>query len=155
MIEDRDLKAGTKLAARFKGKTYFAEVVETEDGIRYRYEDNNYKSLSSAGKAITSGSINGWRFWSLADKDGEPDDRTKVKETAKTSKTVVQIRKIPNQKGVPDGQVKYHCSACQKSFLAVEGDPVGPHYRIRHRCWVRMEFGGPTGSGFTQTTSPR
>jgi len=124
-IEDRDLKAGTLLAARFKGKMYVADVVETEDGIRYQYEGENYKSLSSAGKAITNGSINGWRFWSLADKDGEPADRKKPKagEPSSKSKMVVQFRKLPNQKGVPEGEVKYHCSACQKSFLAPAGDP--------------------------------
>ena len=122
-IENRNLEAGAKLAARFKGKMYIADVVETEDGIRYRLDGKDYRSLSSAGKAITNGSVNGWRFWSLADKDGERTDRKKPKEPATKSKMVVQIRKIPNQRGVPDGEVKYHCSACQKSFLAPKGGP--------------------------------
>ena len=51
-IEDRNLAAGTKLVARYKGKEYTAEVVETEEGLRYRLEDGKeFKSLSSAGSA--------------------------------------------------------------------------------------------------------
>jgi hypothetical protein len=41
-IEDRNLKPGTKLVARYKGKEYTAEVVQTEEGLRYRLEDGRY-----------------------------------------------------------------------------------------------------------------
>jgi hypothetical protein len=34
-IENRDLKPGTKLVARYKGKHYAAEIVKTKDRIRY------------------------------------------------------------------------------------------------------------------------
>ena len=67
-IEDRNLAVGTKLVARYKGQEYTAEVVKTEEGVRYRLEDGReFKSPSSAGSAVMGGSAcNGWRFWSLA-----------------------------------------------------------------------------------------
>src|SRR3972149_4057893 len=73
-IEDRNLKAGTKLVARYKGKEYTAEVVKTEEGLRYRLEDGKeFKSPSSAGSAVMGGSAcNGWRFWSVAGEEPKP-----------------------------------------------------------------------------------
>lgn len=74
-IENRNLKAGTKLVARYKGTEYSAEVVKTKDGMRYRLEDEReFKSPSSAGSAVMGGSAcNGWRFWTLADANRQPD----------------------------------------------------------------------------------
>ena len=73
-IEDRNLKAGTRLVARYKGQEHTAEVVETEEGLRYRLTDGReFKSPSSAGKAVMGGTAcNGWRFWSLA---GDPAEK--------------------------------------------------------------------------------
>src|SRR3989304_4276295 len=49
-IENRNLEPGTKLVGRYKGQTYHAEVVQTEEGIRYRLGDGReFKSPSSAG----------------------------------------------------------------------------------------------------------
>ena len=72
-IEDRNLSAGTKLVARYKGETYRAEVVKTEDGPRYRLEDGReFKSPSAAASAVMAGkSCNGWRFWSVATEANE------------------------------------------------------------------------------------
>ena len=66
-IENRELAPGTKLVARYKGQVYTAEVVQTDEGVRYRLEDGkDYKSPSSAGSAVMGGNAtNGWRFWSL------------------------------------------------------------------------------------------
>ena len=68
-IENRNLEAGTRLAARYKGTTYTCEVVQTEEGLRYRLEDGKeFKSPSSAASAVMGGmAANGWRFWSLAE----------------------------------------------------------------------------------------
>jgi hypothetical protein len=50
-IENRNLKPGTKLVARYKGKNHAAEVVKDADGLRYRLDDGReFKSPSSAGK---------------------------------------------------------------------------------------------------------
>ena len=66
MIENRELAAGTRLVARFKKEARTCEVVETADGLRYRLDDGSeHKSPSSAGKAVTGGACNGWRFWSI------------------------------------------------------------------------------------------
>jgi len=72
-IENRNLEAGTSLAARYKGTTYTCEVVQTEEGLRYRLEDGKeFKSPSSAASAVMGGmAANGWRFWGLAEELAE------------------------------------------------------------------------------------
>ena len=122
-IENRNIAPGTTLVARHKGTLHTCEVVETENGLRYRLADGQeFRSPSSAGKAIARTAVNGWRFWSLADGEGQPADRKPRKAKEKTGSTTVrQIKKVPNQKSVPEGSVKYHCSACMKAFV-VEGD---------------------------------
>jgi len=72
-IENRNLEAGTRLAARYKGTTHTCEVVQTEEGLRYRLEDGReFKSPSSAASAVMGGmAANGWRFWSLAEELAE------------------------------------------------------------------------------------
>ncbi len=116
-IEDRNLGAGTKLVARYKGKEYKAEVVKTQEGVRYRLEDGReFKSPSSAGSAIMGGSAcNGWRFWSLAG-----SEEAKPKKAAKKSGNPGNglIRRMD------DG--RYFCSACQEPFDAPAGvEPQG------------------------------
>ncbi len=123
-IEDRNLAKGTKLVARHKKTLYSAEVVETDEGVRYRIEDGReFKSPSAAAKAITGGAVNGWRFWSLAGEDGEPTDRRRAapRKEKGEGKLVRQVRKLPNQRGVPEGQVRYYCAACQEGFLVDAG----------------------------------
>ncbi len=38
-IEDRNLQAGTDLRMTYKGKEYSCQVVETDEGLRFRLED--------------------------------------------------------------------------------------------------------------------
>ena len=120
-IEDRNLAVGTKLVARYKGQEYMAEVVETEEGVRYRLEDGReFKSPSSAGSAVMGGSAcNGWRFWSLA---ASEEARPK-----KTSKKAAQENGNPGNgliRRMDDG--RYFCSACQEPFDAPVGvEPQG------------------------------
>ena len=116
-IEDRNLAAGTKLVARYKGKEYTAEVVETEEGLRYRLEDGKeFKSLSSAGSAVMGGSAcNGWRFWSVAgSEEAKPKPRAKKKGNPGNG----LITRM--------GDGRYFCSACQEAFDAPKGvEPQG------------------------------
>jgi len=125
-IENRDLKPGTRLVARYKGQEHTAEVVETEAGIRFRLADGKeFKSPSAAGCAIMGGNAcNGWRFWSLVDGTTRP---AKPKKQSKKSS-----RKPANGKGLiremDDG--RYFCSSCMDTFdapAAVErlGCPAG------------------------------
>lgn len=119
-IEDRNLKPGTKLVARYKGKEHTAEVVQTEEGLRYRLEDGReFKSPSSAGSAVMGGSAcNGWRFWSVA---GSEEAKPK-----KASKDQVGVKNNPNGliSRLEDG--RWFCSACMEAFEAPEGvEPQG------------------------------
>ena len=120
-IENRNLEAGTKLAARYKGREH-SVLVLIDDAGKPGYELDNvtiYQSLSAAGSAVMGGqACNGWRFWSLA------DDLPAAKATPekKGKKPVKLIRRVPNQKGVDDGQVKWFCSSCMKSFLTEATD---------------------------------
>ena len=120
-IENRNLAVGTKLTAKYKTVSYGAEVVQTEEGVRYKLEDGREsKSLSSAGTAITGGPINGWAFWSVAGEEAQGQPAESKTETPKRSNGV--IRRTPNQKGTPEGQVRYFCSACLDSFYAEAGE---------------------------------
>jgi len=75
-----ELGEGTKLVARYKGKDYRAEVVKLEDGtFKIRHQRKDYSSPSAAGKAITGGAVNGWKFWSL---EGTEAEKPEAKATA-------------------------------------------------------------------------
>lgn len=127
-LDKQELSVGTKLTARYKKQAYTCEVVQAEEGKRYRLADGReFKSLSAAGVAITSGAINGWRFWSLTgdattgESEGEggtPATETQASPTATKGKV---IKRVPNQRGVPDGHVRWFCSACMTGFLANAG----------------------------------
>lgn len=135
-IIDRNLPVGTTLVATFKKVGYTCQVETGEGGKTvYRLGDGRtFTSPSAAGSAVMGGTAcNGWRFWT---KDGEappakekaapaaPRTATEPK-LAKTptpkpaaSTTVKQIRRVPNQHGVPEGQAKWFCSSCMSSFIA-------------------------------------
>ena len=57
------LPNGTMLRATFKGRTYFAEIIEGRWFDRTTGETRN--SPSQAACAITGGVANGWRFWQV------------------------------------------------------------------------------------------
>ena len=93
-IENRTLKAGTKLVARYKGQGHSAEVVKTGDGLGYRLEDGRgFKSPSSAGSAVMGGkACNGWKFWSIADAASPKVKMSKARaKRAKPESPAVQI----------------------------------------------------------------
>lgn len=113
-IEDRNLKPGTKLVARYKKQDFTCEVVKTKDGTVYRLTDGqDFKSLSSAGSAVMGGSAcNGWRFWSL-----EGDLKPKADApAARAQKSALTIKPM---KGDP---TRYWCSACMDGFPVSEGE---------------------------------
>ncbi len=71
---------------------------------------------------------NGWRFWSVeGDEPARPEPKAEKKARAgakATGKPAVfkQIRRVPNQRGVPEGQTKFFCSACMNGFVADGGE---------------------------------
>ena len=118
MIENRELEAGMKLNARFKKQDYTAEVVSaeqadlkgpTDDGMRIKLADGReFRSVSSAAKAVTGGSINGWRFWSPAgrpaDAEAEVPDQDETRRptgNAAASETP-EVSAAPEQPGKPE-----------------------------------------------------
>ena len=137
-IENRDLSPGTKLVATYKKETFVCEVVQTEEGLRYRVEGKDHKSPSAAGSAVMGGqACNGWRFWSLegeapaprgrksAETEGQDQgDGTPAEVGQPAGRKGKVIRKAANQKGVPEGQTRWYCCACAKSFYGTAEAPA-------------------------------
>lgn len=116
-IANRDLPAGTKLVAKYKGQEHIAEVVATEVGIRYRLADGReFKSPSSAGSAVMGGSAcNGWRFWSLGGEE-QPKPAKKARKARE--------EKPEGFRQLEDG--RFWCEACADAFSAPAGvEPLG------------------------------
>jgi hypothetical protein len=129
-LENRNLEPGTVLVARYKKQDRTCEVVQTDDGLRYRLDDGTeHKSPSSAGKAAMGGvACNGWRFWGLA---GTERPARKPKAAAKPKKARTAAPKAKG-KGMKGGKAKgakkpraarmaakddaYGCGACGESF---------------------------------------
>ncbi|MDZ4278007.1 MAG: hypothetical protein U1B78_02590 [Dehalococcoidia bacterium] len=68
-IDNRNLKPGTVLVARYKKADHRCEVVASEEGkVLYRLKDGReFTSPSAAGSAVMGGvACNGWRFWTVA-----------------------------------------------------------------------------------------
>ena len=151
-IENRNLTKGTKLTGRYHKQSYSCEVVEDAEGkLRYRLEDGReFKSPSAAGMAITGHACDGWVFWSVQTEETTatpvPDVENQVNaptlganqakepatETApnatKTDPKKTGVFLVPNQKGVPEGQIRWFCRDCGKSFItsAVEIPGICP-----------------------------
>jgi hypothetical protein len=134
-IQNRELAAGTILVAKYKGVEHRVLVLgDHETGLGFELDGKTiYKSPSAAGSAVMGGTAcNGWRFWSVEGEEQPKAERpTKTERTARTAKpkaekpkngtngrTVTLIRRVPNQKGVADGSIKWFCSACMKGFVA-------------------------------------
>ena len=129
-IENRNLEPGTKLIATHKKETYHGLVIAGDDRkVRYTltpYDGKEYKSPSSLGTAVTGKACNGWAFWSL-EPDGapaeppEPEGSQDQGETAEDAETpdpqpAAGFRRVPNQKGVGEGEVRLYCDTCKTSF---------------------------------------
>ena len=111
---------------------YRTEVIAGDEGkVKYRLADGReFKSPSSAATAITGKAANGWSFWSveadgaqtepqeLESPEGEGSDGTETQEQP----PIPGFRRVPNQKGVEDGEVRWYCDACHKSFTAPVGE---------------------------------
>ena len=123
-IEDRNLEPGTRLVAHYKKEDRTCEVVQTDEGLRYRLDDGTmHKSPSSAGKAVIGHACNGWVFWSV--------EGTEKPKADKPTKNIAE-KKPPKTKGAPkEGGAKkkgkaahtaskddasYGCGACGETF---------------------------------------
>ncbi len=85
-IVSRDLPVGTRLVARYKGRSYRLTVIDMGGGQRrfWLADGRDFRSPSSAGRAVMGGiSCNGWRFGSLAGATG-PTSRDTAADTGQT-----------------------------------------------------------------------
>jgi hypothetical protein len=126
-IDDRNLKPGTKLVARYHKQSYSCEVVEGEGGkLRYRLADGReFKSPSAAGMAITGHACDGWVFWSVETATAgqeSPVPATVLAPAAQSDAAKKCFFRTPNQKGVTEGQTRWYCHDCGKSFVAATGE---------------------------------
>ncbi len=133
VIDIHTLSAGDKLVSNYKGVERSLEVSESAEGLRYTLDDGQeFKSLSSAGKAVTGRvSCQGTLFWSIPGTKAVRAPRTpkeakepkaakepKVKSARKKAASgPPQISLVRSQKDVPEGQKRWFCSACMKSFF--------------------------------------
>jgi hypothetical protein len=146
-IENRNLTKGTKLTGRYHKQSYSCEVVENMEGkLRYRLQEGReFKSPSAAGMAITGHACDSWVFWSVQTEENAPTENLEVTPAAEPNQTAEPIVEpaptaaktdpkktgvflVPNQKGVPEGQIRWFCRDCGKSFItsAVEIPGVCP-----------------------------
>jgi len=126
-IENRDLQAGTRLMARHKGADALCEVVQTDEGLRYRVGDKDFNSPSSAGRAVTGGvAVNGWKFWSL---EGTLKERKAEKPKAEkpAKKSAAKTVKPKGKKGAKKSKStkkaaraasrdSFGCGVCPETF---------------------------------------
>src|SRR5687768_14364562 len=117
-ITDRNLTPGTQLVVKFKGTTYTAEVIQTEQGLRYQLSDGReFKSPSAAGTAITGKACNGWAFWSLAGEAApEPARKAPRRDVARP-----RARKAAEAPGTASEATEgVTCAECGESFKTAE-----------------------------------
>jgi hypothetical protein len=123
-IENRNLEPGTVLKATYKKQDRTCEVVQTDDGLRYRLDDGTeHKSPSSAGKAAMGGvACNGWRFWSL--QGTEPAPKPEAEKPARAKKE--PAAKKPQAKATPKKAAKAKSAKKPKAQrAAAKGDSYG------------------------------
>ena len=132
-IENRNLEAGTRLTAKYKKEEFKAEVIAGEEGkVMYRLADGREFKSPSAATGITGKACNGWAFWSVESASApteppEPESSEDQAEPTEGSNTqeqppAAEFRRVPNQKGVDEGQVRLYCDACKTSFTAPVGE---------------------------------
>ncbi len=132
-IAERKIESGTVLTARYKGETHTAEVVDTEAGQRFRLADGRqFKSPSSAGKAVTGGACNGWVFWSVAGEEtAKPKGAKKEPAAKKPAKSKAPPKKGAKTKGAKskkskamraaaNGDASFGCGVCPETFLTMK-----------------------------------
>ena len=133
VIENRNLSVGTRLVASYKKAHHVCIVSAGEDGkAAFTLEDGrSFKSPSAAGSAVMGGvACNGWRFWSVEGEAAATEKAPKAEKPEKPAKarSGKTIRRVANQKGVPEGGVRWFCDGCMQGFVALadDTDPACP-----------------------------
>jgi hypothetical protein len=131
-ITNRNLEPGTRLVASYKKQTYVCTVEGEEgEGLAYVLGDGSrFKSPSSAAMKVMGGkAVNSWKFWSL--EGDEPaslnapttatkkEGKTTRRGSRKSTYQVVHVDK--SQADLAEGEVRWLCDACLKSFVLPAG----------------------------------
>ena len=123
-IEDRNLTVGTRLVASYRKQAHacMVEKAEEGEGVRFALEDGRkFKSASSSASAVMGGkAVNGWRFWSVQGAEPKAKEGGEKPET-QAAKSKRLLYRVPNQKGIAEGQSRWFCRACMKGFV-IGGD---------------------------------
>ena len=123
-IEDRSLTVGTRLVANYRKQVYVCMVERAEEGegILFVLEGaRKFKSASSAASAVVGGkAVNGWRFWSVQGTKPQGKGGGREKPETQAAKPKRLVYRVPNQKGIAEGQSRWFCRACMKGFV-IEG----------------------------------
>ena len=123
-IEDRNLTVGTRLVANYRKQAHacMVEKAEEGEGILFVLEDGRkFKSASAAASAVMGGkAVNGWRFWSVQDAEPQGKEGGGEKPETQAAKPKRLVYRVPNQKGIAEGQSRWFCRACMKGFV-IEG----------------------------------
>ena len=118
--EDRNLTVGTRLVANYRRQAHacMVERAEEGDGKVFALEDGRkFKSASSAASALMDGkAVNGWRFWSVQGAEPKTKEGGEKPET-QAAKSKRLVYRVPNQKGIAEGQSRWFCRACMKGFV--------------------------------------
>jgi hypothetical protein len=117
--------------ARHKGKDHVCEVVQADEGLRYRVGGKDFNSPSSAGREVTGGvAVNGWRFWSLGG-DPKPAKERKPKNEKPAKKSAARtVKPHAKKKGAKKTAKKkaaraashasYGCGVCPERFQTLK-----------------------------------
>ena len=123
-IEDRNLTVGTRLVANYRKQAHACMVEKADEGgkLAFVLEDGKrYKSASAAASAVMGGkAVNGWRFWSVQGFEPRAKEGGEKPET-QAAKSKRLVYRVPNQKGIAEGQSRWFCRACMKGFV-IGGD---------------------------------
>ena len=123
-IEDRNLTVGTRLVASYRKQAHACMVEKRDEGggVLFVLDDGRkFKSASSAASAVMGGkAVNGWRFWSVQGTKAQSKEGGREKPETQASKSKRLVYRVPNQKGIAEGQSRWFCRACMKGFV-IEG----------------------------------
>ena len=61
--------------------------------------------------------VNGWRFWSVQGTKPQAKEGGREKPETQAAKPKRLVYRVPNQKGIAEGQSRWFCRACMKAFV--------------------------------------
>ena len=76
--------------------------------------------------------VNGWRFWSVQGTKPQGKEGGREKPETQAAKSKRLVYRIPNQKGIAEGQSRWFCRACMKGFV-IGGDRQPEAWPAGHR----------------------